>query len=383
MNNSVNGEAPGIYRANTTVQAPRPPRDRYFDALRAAAIVRVVVFHMFSAAWLSMIFPSMGVMFALGGSLMAKSVERSAAGAISGRLRRLLPALWVMGLVLIPAMFLAGWANRPDGKSFLMWVVPMVEPPSSPWAEPVTGVLWYLVAYLWMVLLSPVLLWLYRRAKLATIILPFFALFAWDYFPEVVPDSVASAATDVMTFVSCWVLGFAHRLGDLRKVSFAVLSPLAAVAVGAALAWTLTHPGEDGVADLANEPIAYGVYSLGFVLVLLRIGPTMHWLTGRKALNGLVNLCNARAVTIYLWHNVAITLCFLVGDRLPTDQLGSNAQMVVDFGIALVMLAGFIGLLGWVEDVAARRPVRLLPWSVVPPSRPKRVTPEWSGPIWF
>jgi hypothetical protein len=338
---------------------------------------------MFAVSWLSMIFPSMGVMFALGGSLMAKSVERSASAAVTGRLRRLLPALWVMGLVLVPAMFWAGWNDRPDGKSFVFWLVPLVEPPSSPWAEPVTGVLWYLVAYLWMVLLSPVLLWLYRRARLATIILPFVALFLWDYLPEVVPDSVASATTDVLTFVSCWVLGFAHRLGDLRKVSLTVLFPLFAITVGASLAWTLAHPAEDGYIDLANEPIAYGVYSLGFVLLLLRVAPKMYWLTRHKALNGLVNLCNARAVTIYLWHNVAITLCFLVGDRLPIDGFGPNAQMGIDFGIALVLLAGFIGLLGWVEDVAARRPVRLLPWSVVPPSRPKVVTPEWSGPIWF
>lgn len=69
-------------------------RDRYFDALRALAIVRVVAFHAFPFAVLEFVFPSMGVMFALGGSLMVKSIDRSARDAVRNRLRRLLPALW-------------------------------------------------------------------------------------------------------------------------------------------------------------------------------------------------------------------------------------------------------------------------------------------------
>lgn len=47
---------------------PRPKgggRDRYFDALRAIALVRVVAYHTFGWAWVGLVFPSMGVMFAL------------------------------------------------------------------------------------------------------------------------------------------------------------------------------------------------------------------------------------------------------------------------------------------------------------------------------
>lgn len=43
-------------------------RDRYLDLLRAVALVRVVVYHLFGWAWLTILFPSMGVMFALAGS---------------------------------------------------------------------------------------------------------------------------------------------------------------------------------------------------------------------------------------------------------------------------------------------------------------------------
>ncbi len=40
-------------------------RDRYFDALRAIALVRVVAYHTFGWAWAGLVFPSMGVMFTL------------------------------------------------------------------------------------------------------------------------------------------------------------------------------------------------------------------------------------------------------------------------------------------------------------------------------
>ncbi|MEV6493988.1 acyltransferase [Actinoplanes sp. NPDC051633] len=377
---TVDGAKSGLY--GTKAKPETPSRDRYFDALRAAAIVRIVFYHTFGYGWLSLIFPSMGVMFALGGSLMSKSVDRSAEQAITGRLRRLLPALWVFGAVVIPAMFLAGWTHRPDWTRFLMWAVPLVEPPSSEWAAPATGVLWYLVAYLWLVLLSPVLLRMYRRRPLATIIVPLILLFAWDSLPVPVGHHVGSAVTDVLTFTSCWVLGFAHRAGDLRKIRFAVLVPMAAVLVAAGLAWTVMHPGDEGI-DLANEPIAYGIYSLGFTVLLMRISPSMVWLQRRRMLNGLVNFCNARAVTIYLWHNVAITFSLVIVGYLEGDGVSvwlENAGMI---GFLLVLLAGCVAVFGWVEDVAARRPVQLLPWHRVPAGRPRKDTPEWCGPVWF
>jgi peptidoglycan/LPS O-acetylase OafA/YrhL len=357
----------------------RARRDAYFDALRAAAVVRVVANHMFPAAWLALAFPSMGVMFALGGSLMAKSADRSVEQAVTGRLRRLLPALWVMGAVLVPVMLLRGWPGHPTWSHLLLWVLPVVEPPSTPWAEPVTGVLWYLVAYLWLVLASPAVLWLYRHARLLTIVLPLVALLLFDAAPEFLPVKVSSAVTDVLTFLPCWVLGFAHRDGDLRRVPLKLLVPVALAGTGAALAWALRYAGPDGV-DLSNTPEAYGVYSVGFVLVLLRVSPPMGWLTRRPALSGFVNHCNARAVTIYLWHNTAITLALALDDPLGLWRAGAVLENVAFAALSVAGVALAVATLGWVEDLAARRPPLLFPWRRIPPARPRRVVPEWSGP---
>jgi len=60
-------------------------RNRYVDLLRALAIVRVVVYHTTGWAFLTVLFPAMSVMFALGGSLMAASLDRSGTAAVGRR----------------------------------------------------------------------------------------------------------------------------------------------------------------------------------------------------------------------------------------------------------------------------------------------------------
>lgn len=70
---------------DTAPAARAPGRDRYLDLLRTLALGRVVVYHIYGWAWLTIVFPSMGVMFALAGALMARSLKRSAWGVIKGR----------------------------------------------------------------------------------------------------------------------------------------------------------------------------------------------------------------------------------------------------------------------------------------------------------
>ncbi|WP_432825199.1 acyltransferase family protein [Dactylosporangium sp. CA-092794] len=350
-------------------------RDRYLDALRALAIARVVVFHMFSLTWLTYALPAMGVMFALGGSLMAASLERSGARAIRGRVRRLLPALWVMGLIVVPVMIWQGWT--PDVPSLFLWVVPLADPPGSDWAADATVVLWYLVTYLWLVLLSPAAWWLFRRLPLLAIALPLAVLAITQAGPiaDALSDSRAGAVViDVATYGACWCAGFAHRTGALRRLRLPLLLGLAAGLIAAGAGWAVTHPGEDGAGNLNDIPLGNALYSLGFVLLVLRAAPAMGWLRRIRPLDALVTLLNARAVTIYLWHNVAIALCFAVGDRLQVWKLGPALIQDGYFAVALVLLAVAVLALGWVEDVAARRRPALLPWA--PPPRRRAPAPR-------
>lgn len=336
-------------------------RDRYLDTLRALAIVRVVVFHAFPIAALELVFPAMGVMFALGGSLMARSVDRSARRAVRNRVRRLLPALWIMGLILVPLMLRRGWPDHPTW-SLLLWVVPVADPPSSEFGHAAAGVLWFLVTYLWLVLLSPLLLRLYRRARIATLLMPLALLGVFLLYPATFGPTAGPVVQNVLAYATCWILGFAHRDGDLARLKPRLIIPLALACTGGALGWAVTHPGGDGV-DLTADPLAHTIYGVGFVLALLRWSPDMRWLARVRPLNGFVAMVNHRAVTIYLWHNVAITIAVLLFDPLKLRLLPAQGlEEAVDFGLALVTLGCVVLALGWVEDIAARRKPRMSPF---------------------
>ncbi|SDY68717.1 Glycosyltransferase, catalytic subunit of cellulose synthase and poly-beta-1,6-N-acetylglucosamine synthase [Micromonospora pattaloongensis] len=344
-------------------------RDRYIDTLRAVALGRVIVYHMFGFAWLSVVFPAMGVMFALAGSLMARSLDRNSGGAVVvGRVRRLLPALWVFGAVLLAAMIWHdGWGQLPAWPRLLTWVVPVTSPPGTEWVADGTEVLWYLVTYLWLVLLSPAALWLYRRRPVATVLLPLAALAVLELASPLAEGPVQAVVTDVATFGACWVIGFAHRDGALRRMALPLLVGGAMLALGVGAAWAVTHRDEFGY-DLNGLPLAQGFYSLGFVMLLLRARPSMAWLSRIRVLDRLVTLLNARAVTVYLWHNVAIALCFVVGDWFGVWRLGDVGYLPVALALLVVPLL----LVGWVEDLGGRRRPRLLPWrpSVPAPAAP-------------
>ncbi|GAA2371441.1 acyltransferase [Dactylosporangium salmoneum] len=333
------------------------------------AIIRVVVFHMFSVVWLSYAFPAMGVMFALGGSLMAASLQRSAVRAVTSRIRRLLPALWVLAAFVVPVMLWHGWtAADPNGRDLrllVFWLVPLADPPGSAWAGDATVVLWYLVTYLWLVLLSPLAWRLFRRLPLVAMAVPLAVLAATQLAPghaglDLLGWRAAAVVVDVATFGACWIAGFAHRTGALGRLHPAQVAVLAGACLAAGAGWAVTHPAEDGSGNLNDIPLAQGLYSLGFAVLLLRAAPAMRWLRRFPLLDGAVSVLNARAVTIYLWHNIAIALCFWVGDLLQVWQLGPWTQLGY-FGVALVLLCVPVLVLGPVEDLAARRRPALLP----------------------
>jgi hypothetical protein len=153
------------------------------------------------------------------------------------------------------------------------------------------------------------------------------------------------------------VLGFAHRDGALRRIPLPALVGLAGGAMLLGAAYGLVHPDEDAGYDLNEIPLAQSLWSLGAVLLLLRPSPSMAWLDRTPLLGRLVTLLNARAVTVYLWHEIALVLAVPIDDRLGLE---STAAL---FGTAWVLIGAAILLVGPVEDLAAGRRPRLLPWS--------------------
>lgn len=268
-----------------------------------------------------------------------------------------------------------GWSGRPAWPALLSWAVPLVQPPGSPWAADVTGVLWYLVTYLWLVLLSPAMLALHRRWPLWSVLVPLAGVVLLQTAAPGFDGPVESVLTDLATFGACWLVGFAHQDRRLRRLSLPALLGLAVLCLGVAVGWLVTHP--DAGRDLNDIPVSQAFWSLGFVLVLLRVAPPVGWLARVRPLDRLVTGLNSRALTIYLWHNAAIAVCFAVGDLVGAWRLGQVGYLTV----ALVLITGLVLAFGWIEDLSARRPLRLLPWprrttAQIPVARPVTVDRE-------
>ncbi|MEU9317400.1 acyltransferase [Streptomyces sp. NPDC048295] len=343
------------------VPTGRGGRDRYFDALRAVALVRVVTYHTFEWPWLGLVFPSMGVMFALAGSLMARSLERPAAQVIRGRLRRLLIPLWAFALVLGVAMLLHGW--RP-GADVLYWVLPVGDPPGDAWGEQAWAVLWYLRTYLWFVLLSPLLLRGFRIAPLPVLALSLCPVLLLTTVWNVPDGRLGSALSDLSVFLFCWLLGFAHREGVLDRLRPAAVVTSAPVVMAAGVWWAFHHR-IDGSYDLDDIPLAQALWSAGFVLLLLRFRPHFGWPARHAVADRVVKLFNARAVTVYLWHEVALMASVPVLDlmwNVPVLERDLPLDSVwFQFAVAWVLILAAVALFGWIEDLAAKRSPRLLP----------------------
>ncbi|MET8977545.1 acyltransferase [Streptomyces sp. NPDC004539] len=344
----------------------RPPRDRYFDTLRAVALVRVVAYHTFGWAWAGMVFPSMGIMFGLAGTLMAKSLERPALKVVKSRMRRLLPPFWFWGVFVVLAMLVHDWM---PGWQIVFWVVPLGDPPGNAWGQQAWEILWYLRTYLWFVLLSPVLLRVFRLAPVAVLLSTLAPILVFHFLWEPPDNRFGNALTDLATFLFCWVLGFAHRDGVLQRLKpFAVIL-LSLAAIGFGGWYALTHQGETGSYDLDDIPLAQAFWSAGYVTLLMYaksyFGVDFAGLAKHRRLDRIVTVFNARAVTIYLWHEIALILAVPLIDRfwdIPAFEkwLPLDSQWFM-FGVGWLLIVVFVLLCGWMEDVAGRKRPRLLP----------------------
>ena len=340
-------------------------RERWLDLLRVAALAKVIAAELGAPAVLSL-FPAWGVLFGIGGSMMARSaVHEPEVDAIGHRLRRLLVPLWAFGIVAVPFMLWQGWGTETDDNTFyvsnlVFWIFPFLDPPGSSAAAAVTGGLWYIRAALWFVLLTPLMRAGMRRSAPVAMLVPLVVvgLDAWLRWDLASGGGTGPALIDFCTYATCWMLGMAYRDGTLKRLHPALLALIALVALAGGGAWLRLRAPD---LDLDSAPLALALVSAGVVLLLLVVSPLMAWLDRVPLFGGLLEIIAARALTIYLLVPVARAATPLVDARLG---LGADTRTAVATAVALTV----VGVLafGWVEDLAARRPLRVFPR----PSRP-------------
>ncbi|MGI5237124.1 acyltransferase family protein [Dactylosporangium sp. CA-139066] len=325
-------------------------RNRYVDLLRAVAILRVVTYHTLGFAWLTVVFPAMGLMFALGGSLMAASLDRSGPKAIGRRIRRIVIPFWVLGAFAVVLMSL--WGGMEHSWRTLLWFVPLDDPPTSERGGFWFSQIWYVRSYLWFIIASPALLWLFRRWPIPSVVVPFTVLVVlWE-----TGYGTGGTVRDFFMYAPAWMLGFAHHDGTLQRISKKVLWPVCLVMGGIGLAILFYTPGPRGY-DMNDVPIADTLWSTAFLLIMLNAAPAAMSLGVAEP---AVEAINRRALTIYLWHEAAITFVRMVGVWLGITLVGGYHDFV-QLALVAALVALLVLGLGWVEDLAAKRRPQLFP----------------------
>jgi hypothetical protein len=359
-------------------------RDRFIDLLRGGSIVAVVVGH-----WLV-------------------ADVRWADGAAGGRLVETsslheVPAMWPLTwlFVVIPLFFfVGGYANRRSwegtrrrGEGYATFVdrrVHRVLVPAGLYIAVMAAIgllldraggvgvralgglfyqpLWFLGAYLCIVALTPVTLRLHARFGawvVAALVLLIAALDTGRFALDV-------AAAGYLNVLFVWLL--VHQLGYLL-VDGALTRPVGAGMALGGLAMTALLVGAgpytasmvgvtDGPVGNMHPPTlaitALGIAQVGIALVLR--DPLTRWL-GRPRVWAAVVAVNLSVVSIYLWHQAALTIAarLVLPLGYPDPPPGAPAWWIARLlwlVIPGVVLAGIVVLVGPAERVGAPTPVR-------------------------
>ena len=327
-------------RAESTAESGR---DRFLDAIKAVAVVRVVLWHTLSWVWLSWI-PAMPAMFFANGALLDRSLGRTGwRVTLESRMRRLLLPFWVYGAASVAVMVVAGW--RPAPVELLPWVVPVVDPVGSAWGAELWIPLWYVRAYLWFVVLSGPLRAATRRWPLPVVaasVAGVALLGRW----EATETSVPMALGDLLAYTPFVVAGMLyHQRGAPRRGPCLLLSSAAAVV---AVLFVRVPPGWDGVVNRSWVLTAcVGVVGLAVALAYRdRIGGV------RGRLGSVVDVVGRRALTIYLWQGFGLLAAAHLVRRAGLPSALTDVLSLAVVGVSLVAAVAVVGPL---EDRAAGR----------------------------
>lgn len=341
---------------------PVAVHNQFLDLVRAVAIIRVLAWHTYGWPWLSYLVASMPAMFFVAGALMAQSLGRgSSYRVLMGRFRRLLIPLWAFSLVAVSVMVLhANFGRAELGQPMRWsqvpwWIFPVWDPQGSDWGVTFWAVLWYMRCLTWLLLLSPILLWLFNRLSIVVIGLPL-GLLAFFELRSRSGHPVPWQFEDAALFSIFWLLGFAYQAGLIGTISTRTRALATAAFAGAAAAWVLTQDVPNLIVNASY--IAHLFVGLAWLFGALTFERPIGAFASRQGPRRFVAWVNDRIFTIYLWHAVGLFAMYeilWVGDR--PRWLRDVAAFPIVVVVTFVCMLAF----GWIEDLAARREMHLAP----------------------
>lgn len=320
------------------------------DVLRAVAIARVILYHASGDPRWSW-FAAIPVMFFVGGTLYAASLERRPPRQVlRQRLRRIVIPLWAWSAFVFVVYTVARAWNRVP-----IWGVPGFVVPISPAVGPGGTIgsggdhdplhwtwmaLWYVNAYVIFMVVGAPLRRFHRRHPSA--------LLAILAIPVVLSGALRVDALGVLTAnLLFWCLGYSYhdrrdRLPSRRSLA---LTSGAAAMVGLGYAATVT--GFD--VTTTSSPFLNDAVGLAWICGLVALAPQIERLASWSIVSTTTGWIQRRAMTLYLWHPLGLVLIrWGLGGPSPGTLVARTA-------LAVTLTAAVIVVMARLEDVAARR----------------------------
>ena len=317
-----------VQEKNTT-----PQRDTALDGLRALAILRVITWHASGWPWTTWIISSVPAMFVVTGALLARSLQKASAfQTLRKRFTRLLLPLWFYSLTvyLLSAHF--------QVRTSAVWTffLPFSQPTSLIASQWFTSAMWYLRAYVWVLLLAPFIYALTRKFKSIIPIAGIVAVLALAMW-NLDTAGFGWAAGDILLYSTCTAAGMAWLVDGRpspRTLHYAAIAFL----VGAC-GWLLYRQPLDGVVN--NDHVLH-LFVGGFWTALLLHFPKTLSSFSTTAVSGFLN---KYPLSIYLWHSMTAWFFWqLVPNAIPT-----NARVLLIVALTFLALPVVTYLIGLFE----------------------------------
>ncbi len=366
--------------------------DPFLELLRNVSVLRVVLLHLvlrpplLYLPWIQWVYPGMPEIFFVSGALAAVSTSRRGPMAVMiRRTRRVLLPYSVYAVVALVAMAVTDRRSSAAGatlsaRNVLSFVVPLAQPTGSPTRAILWSHLWFVTVFLWLVLLTPVLMQLAARFGLAVAALPLLTVAAAVFGRQKLHWNVPSEVGLIGQFGTYFVLGLLSARGLLNRRSAGrprkpgsapesdarfcsrvsvrwLLVAASCFVVGIAVATLIEPISRKHPPELYSSRTAYLFVGLAWLAVALAFHEALANWTLRHP-SRLLHACTRRTFTLYLWGLPADSIGVAVAKHLlPNRWVAVPAYVLV----SLMALGAAVLVVGWVEDVSAGRRPQLLP----------------------
>ncbi|MCX6515595.1 MAG: serine hydrolase [Actinobacteria bacterium] len=311
-----------------------PQRDTALDGLRALAILRVITWHASGWPWTTWIISSVPAMFVVTGALLARSLQKASAfDTLRKRFKRLLLPLWFYSL----SVYLLSLHFEVRTSAVWTFFLPFSQPTSLIASQWFTSAMWYLRAYVWVLVLAPFIYALTRRFKsLIPIagIIAVVALAVWN----IDTAGFGWAAGDILLYSTCTAAGMAWLVDGRpspRTLHFAAVAFL----VGAC-GWLMYRQPLDGVVN--NDHVLHLFVGGFWTALLLHFPKTL----SSFSTSAVSRFLNKYPLSIYLWHSMTAWFFWqLVPNKIPT-----NARILLIVGLTFAALPVVTYIVGLFEQ---------------------------------